>query len=313
MDRQSLRDVLRSKVTGTCILHRLTGALPLDFFVLFSSVSAAWGSGTLADDAGANAFLDAFAHRRGRWACRPERQLGSVGRRRPGAEAGRGRALELMGLRPLRIDAGLDALGRLLGTAATWAVVADVDWVTFKALYARGGLRPFLDEIPDEPVRPASRPVPRRRPCCTCGRRPRAARGDPDRYVRGRIAGVLQIPPEKIDPDRPLHAMGLDSLTAMELKGAIEADLGAVLPLGRLLEGPSVVQLAELALEGVSGLAASPTAPPAPGPAREVVSEHPLSAGQQALWYLHQLAPAGAAYHIAGAGADPGGAGRGEP
>ena len=42
--------------------------------------------------------------------------------------------------------------------------------------------------------------------------------------------------PEKVDPDRPLHDLGLDSLTAMDLKVEIEACLGTALPLSMLLE-----------------------------------------------------------------------------
>ncbi|MEY4484937.1 MAG: hypothetical protein RL693_2389, partial [Verrucomicrobiota bacterium] len=55
------RDVLAAKVTGTINLDLATRALPLDFFILFSSVAGLVGNVGQADYATANAFLDAYA------------------------------------------------------------------------------------------------------------------------------------------------------------------------------------------------------------------------------------------------------------
>ena len=80
LDLRSLQAVLRPKVQGTWALHQLTRDLPLDFLVLFSSVSSVWGSARLVDYAAANQFLDAFAHfRRALWLAGAEHQLGPVG------------------------------------------------------------------------------------------------------------------------------------------------------------------------------------------------------------------------------------------
>jgi hypothetical protein len=56
--------VLAAKVDGTLVLDRLFRDRPLDFMVLFSSVSALSGLPGQVDYAAANAFLDAFAHHR---------------------------------------------------------------------------------------------------------------------------------------------------------------------------------------------------------------------------------------------------------
>jgi amino acid adenylation domain-containing protein len=133
--------------------------------------------------------------------------------------------------------------------------------------------------------------------------------------LRWLAAAVLRRAPEEVPVDRPLTALGLDSLAAVELQQAAEDELGLALPLQALLEGAT---LRELAADG---------APVAARPGTPVVAEQPplpwdpdgpelpLSPGQRALWFLERLAPGGGAYHIAAAawvdGAlDPGALGR---
>ena len=126
--------------------------------------------------------------------------------------------------------------------------------------------------------------------------------------LRQRVATVLGMEPAQVDPDRPLMTMGLDSLTAMELKVEIETGVGASLPLSILLEGSTIHDLAERASAHLTG---SPTRPsqPAAAPVPELALApapaepgQPLSYGQQMLWYAHQYTTTGAAYHVTGAG-----------
>jgi NAD(P)-dependent dehydrogenase (short-subunit alcohol dehydrogenase family)/acyl carrier protein len=60
-DRASAERVLAPKLRGALALHQALGDLPLDLFVLFSSVTAVAPVAGQADYAAANAFLDAFA------------------------------------------------------------------------------------------------------------------------------------------------------------------------------------------------------------------------------------------------------------
>jgi phthiocerol/phenolphthiocerol synthesis type-I polyketide synthase E len=64
--REAADAVLAPKVRGTLILDHLLRGEPLDFFVLCSSLSAFGGGLGQVDYGAANAFLDAFAHWRGR-------------------------------------------------------------------------------------------------------------------------------------------------------------------------------------------------------------------------------------------------------
>ncbi|MFE7277378.1 SDR family NAD(P)-dependent oxidoreductase [Streptomyces sp. NPDC057623] len=63
-DPRDVAEVLRPKVSGVLHLDSATRDLPLDFFVLFSSVAGVYGNAGQGDYAAANAFLDAFAHDR---------------------------------------------------------------------------------------------------------------------------------------------------------------------------------------------------------------------------------------------------------
>ena len=109
--------------------------------------------------------------------------------------------------------------------------------------------------------------------------------------------------PTRIDPERSLSTLGLDSLMALELKGGVEEDLKTVLPLTTLLQGPSIVELADQALTQWQAPASGPGPAAAPAPAADPgpIAEHPASVGQRSLWLLHQLAPTSAAYNIGGA------------
>jgi len=85
-DAASVESVLAPKVSGTLALDRAIGDRPLDFFALYSSVSAFAGLPGQSDYAAASAFIDAFArertHRTGQkttalaWA--PWRDIGMV-------------------------------------------------------------------------------------------------------------------------------------------------------------------------------------------------------------------------------------------
>ncbi|HKI03097.1 MAG TPA: amino acid adenylation domain-containing protein, partial [Thermoanaerobaculia bacterium] len=115
-------------------------------------------------------------------------------------------------------------------------------------------------------------------------------------WLRERAARALHVTPGQIDPDLPLVALGLDSLSAVELKQDLEERLGTAVHLSALLDEATLRGLAGLVLEGLSGAGAALAAGILAG-AED--ADLPLSHGQKALWFLQRLAPASAAYNIA--------------
>ena len=58
-------------------------------------------------------------------------------------------------------------------------------------------------------------------------------------YLRARLAAVLRLAPQQIDLQHSVSALGLNSIMAIELKGAIERSLEINTPIASLIAGPS--------------------------------------------------------------------------
>ena len=113
-------------------------------------------------------------------------------------------------------------------------------------------------------------------------------------YLKTCIAQVLRRGCPDLDPSAPVASLGLDSLMVLELQNKVESDFGVRAGMDQVLEGCSLRQLAE---RMVSDLGSEVSAVPVRK--NESVTSCPLSHGQQALWYLYQLAPESTAYNIA--------------
>ena len=296
ISREALAAAFRPKVEGAWNLHRLLEGEPLDFFVLFSS----WASfaGVLSEGLGgygaANAFLDALARLRrarglpavsvdwGDWA--------EVGMRARFTREG-GASASAWTIRP---EQGLDAMEALALRGAAQVAVLPVEWAAWGRLFPRAAASPFFSRVgaagapsaapaADGGVRAALAAAP-------AAGRPELVQG----FLRERLGAVLGTPAARLDIHTPITALGLDSLMAVELKNRIESELGVVLPLATLFQGPSIHDLAGTLLAQAEG--ALPAAP-ALGGVEEGV-EHPLSAGQRSLWFLHQLDPESAPFNV---------------
>jgi natural product biosynthesis luciferase-like monooxygenase protein len=116
-------------------------------------------------------------------------------------------------------------------------------------------------------------------------------------WLASLLAAQLGIETSAIDLNQPLTWYGLDSLLAIELVHNIEATLSASIPMARLLQKVSIRELAaEITLASTS------TSAPAPAEKiRQSDTVYPLSLGQQAMWFLHMLAPDSTAYNLASA------------
>ena len=114
-------------------------------------------------------------------------------------------------------------------------------------------------------------------------------------WMAARLTSKLGVPPGSLRFDQPLAALGFDSLRSLELAHEIQQRFGATLPAADLLAAASLSEIAAR-VEAESASACG-----APGGVCSEPEECPLSAGQQAIWFLQELAPDSTAYTMASA------------
>jgi len=251
---ERLDRVLRPKVDAAWNLHRLTAHLPLRAFVLFSSVAGVLGNAGQAGYAAANAFLDALARHR-RAAGLPALSLAwglwdSGGGMAAELSAAARARLDRMGVRPLVSGEALDLLDHALAAGPAVLVPARFDRA---ALARRQGEPPeVLADLAPAAAAPAVRAVPLARRLD--GLDEEAARALVRGVVAGRVAEVLGLPGgARVPEDRGLFDLGLDSLTAIELRNRLGEESGERLPATVLFDHPTVRELTAYLLDRVRG------------------------------------------------------------
>jgi myxalamid-type polyketide synthase MxaE and MxaD len=248
---KDLATVLRPKL-GAWTLDRALERAPIDFFVLFSSASALLSSPKLGAYAAANCFLDAFAEWRrahGRptlsvdWGVWGEAGMAS----RFDAESVR--ALGERGMGAMRTDEGFDALGRLMASERAHAAVLPVNWKRWAELYPSYTASPLLSDIMGQREASDGRVPAADRPLGLLDGPPEERPARVSAHLASTLGAILGFGDAEVDVDISISALGLDSLTAVEFKNRIAATVGVALPTVRLLQGPTISELAaELAL-----------------------------------------------------------------
>ncbi len=244
--------VMAPKLVGAWNLHVLTRELPLDFFVMFSSVAALLGSPAQSNYAAANAFLDALAHHRramglpalsinwGPWA--------EVGMAAALGETQRQR-LAKQGIIPMPPGEGLRLFEYLLTTPRPQVAALSLNWQSLLAALPAGKEPPVLATLlRDMRARlhtsaTSSSPTLLEKLANTA---PKNHRQAVFAHVLAEACRVLGIDPAQApDPQQPLQELGMDSLMAVELRNALTAAVGQTLPPTLLFEYPTIASLAE--------------------------------------------------------------------
>ncbi|MFI1358050.1 SDR family NAD(P)-dependent oxidoreductase [Streptomyces sp. NPDC020898] len=270
-----LDGVLSPKATAALHLHELTAHLDLDAFVLFASVTGAWGNGGQAAYAMANAVLDALAEQRraaGLAATSISWGLWGGG----GMAEGPGEvSLTRRGIRALEPTTGIDALQRTLDQSATCRTVVDVDWSQFASRTAALRRGQLFDDLPEardalEAADAAQKDTGPAEPTAAFVERVASLPGTEQRrilveLVRSEAAAVLRHETtELLAPRRSFKDAGFDSLTALELRNRLNTATGVVLPVTVVFDHPNPGALADFLLREALGPAALQAAADAP-------------------------------------------------
>ncbi|MBC8088314.1 MAG: SDR family NAD(P)-dependent oxidoreductase, partial [Phycisphaerae bacterium] len=262
---------LDAKVDGSWALHVLTRHVPLDFFVLYSSVASVFGSSGQSNHAAANAFMDALAHHR-RSQGLPATSISWGAWSEVGAAVERQvqNSVAAAGIGLISPAYGMELLDAVMQSGAAHAVALPVQWSQFLQRRRADEGQAFFGRVKGN----AKRSTASRSPAEVAGTRSSVAfdldafhRATPARRhdMLGALAiqhvrRVLVIPDsEKIDIDQPLHELGLDSLMAVELRNRLgkALQLQHSLPATLVFDHPTIDAIARFL-----GTVLSPVVPP---------------------------------------------------
>lgn len=294
LDAAHVTQVLAAKIDGT---RRLAGQLKArqpDYFVVFSSISSLWGAPGLSAYAGANKFLDEWIHEQGHGGTR---YLGiNWGPWRNSAMVSEDTLsdLERLGIDPIASQEGVRLLFRILDSGLNGQMVAcAARWSVLQKAFASKGQMGLLRRM-------AGESLPRTHGLAE----PAAASGQAsDRnqlrdITRTILARLLGLQPDELVADEPLHAMGLDSLRAIEFTRTLELRLGQHLPASLVFDHPTLNDLESYLLTAVDSgeTQARPSAP---------LTSAVASASPSADGTLRDIAIVGVACRLPGAGESP--------
>ncbi|GFH34808.1 SDR family NAD(P)-dependent oxidoreductase [Streptomyces pacificus] len=253
LDTGRLETVLAPKAEGARLLDELTRGTALSAFVLFSGFAATVGSSGQAAYAAANAHLDALARRR-RAEGLPATSI-AWGPWTGGGLVDEGieERLSRRGLTALEPRLALLALSALLSDGPDGpanVALADVDWGRFLPSFTASRPSPLLREVArsSHPApgaadgragAPGGGAVP-----TLAARLPGLTAGERDRLllttVRAQVASTLGYPgPDAVSPREQFKELGIDSLTALELRNGLQAVAGVPLPVTLVFDHPT--------------------------------------------------------------------------
>jgi acyl transferase domain-containing protein/NADPH:quinone reductase-like Zn-dependent oxidoreductase/NAD(P)-dependent dehydrogenase (short-subunit alcohol dehydrogenase family)/SAM-dependent methyltransferase/acyl carrier protein len=249
LDWAAMDKVLAPKLDGAWHLHRLTEALPLEFFVTFSSAVGLLGAPGQCNHAAANRFLDALAGYR--------RSLGL-----PALSIAWGPWSAIGAAVKYARD---DALGAIpgVGMIPPQQAIAYLEQVWNTDLAEIAIVPLDVQRLLDQP--PLAE-LPLFEQLAMTGRKARTDRAEAgtataagaelrerlerapvgerrallDRCVCDRVGRVLGFQADRLDRSAGLFDLGLDSLTALELKNGLQRDLGLDLPSTLVFDYPTV-------------------------------------------------------------------------
>lgn len=239
--------VLAPKLQGAWHLHELTKAIPLDFFVLFSSAAGLLGNHGQANHAAANAFLDAFVHYRqaqglpalsinwGAWS-----EIGEA------AEMGQNHRHRMTagGMGFIAPQQGIATLAYLLKEQAVQVGVLPIGWPAFLAnaptphLFYANFSQPADEPAIATPIQAIS--LRQQLAATEASARDQLLL----QTLQRAVANVLGLRnPEQVDPCQGLLEMGLDSLMAIELRNHLTHIVEQPLPATLIFDYPTLMGL----------------------------------------------------------------------
>ncbi|MEU1040843.1 type I polyketide synthase [Streptomyces sp. NPDC005907] len=278
LTEERVNAVLAPKVRGAWHLHELTAHLNLSAFVLFSSIAGVLGTAGQANYAAANAFLDDLAHTRrsqglpagalcfGFWAERSEMSAGLSD-----ADVAR---MQRQGVQPLSTPEGLALFDAALAADAPVLVPVRLNLAALHTPDPARPTSPLLRTLAGTPASPGGpadgEPAGPALAQQLKSLPPEEAETALLDAVRTQTALVLgHSDTGRVGPAETFKKLGIDSLTALELRNKLAAVTGLKLPATLVFDHPNPAALARFLQQS----ATPDTAAGPQSPARHLVKE----------------------------------------
>lgn len=246
MKTETFQRVLRPKVSGGWLLHRLFKEYPLDFFILFSSTGSVIASLGQGNYASGNAFLDALAYYRrsqglpalsigwGPWSIGMVQQL----------------KLEQFyakrGIELITPEVGMQIMARVLGQRPVHLTAITANWSVARESSPVGMLPMMFSQLEEQAGEGAASTASD--DGSLLQQLSEAEAGDRlpllTSHLQQIVARVLQLDAAQFTGQESLTSLGLDSMMAIEVKHRIEASVKVDVSVLELLQEITVVQLA---------------------------------------------------------------------
>ncbi len=243
-----VRDVIIPKISGGLFFDQFTREDPIEHFVLYSSATTFFGNPGQAAYVAANTALEELAAKRlseGLPAtCVAWGPIGDTGylSRNPNVKDA---LASRIGGHPLESSDAIRFLGNAMARKLSQVAWLDFDWATMSRFLpdsrnprfamlqhlAIGSsqntdtskdLRLELDRLSDTELLQTLKAL-----------------------LKEEISAILRVPPDKLDENRSLLEIGMDSLMGVELITSLENTLGITIPLMALSEAPTMARLSE--------------------------------------------------------------------
>ncbi|MFN6534741.1 MAG: SDR family NAD(P)-dependent oxidoreductase, partial [Nostoc sp. EkiNYC01] len=231
--------VMAPKIQGAWNLHTLTLDQPLDFFVLFSSTACILGAPGQSNYAAANAFLDALAHYR-----QKQGLVATSINWGPWAEIGMaasfGQRLAAEGIDLIPPNQALQLLKHFLQQRVCQVTVLPINWTQFLQRFPTGQEPAYFSELlEDRQNQPSQLQQHLKATSVNEWKSLLVA------HITDELTSILGLnPSQTLDPLQGFATMGMDSLTAVELRNRLQKTLDKSLPSTLTFNYPNIDALA---------------------------------------------------------------------
>lgn len=256
MDRERFLRVFMPKAQGAWNLHSLSASQPLDFFVVYSSMTTFLGNPGQANYVAANSYLEALAaYRRAQGlpglfvALGAIDDVGFLTRHQAVKELLTSR----LGTQAMSADMALHMLEKMLVSGIAGAAAIDIDWRKLQRFLPTASAPKYEEQQRSAAHLKTDKDQGQDLKSLLASLSDDEALQSVMQLLAQEVAQILRLPAEKIDMEKSVFDIGMDSLMGMELVTAIENRFALRLPLMALAEGASIKRIAERMIEQVRG------------------------------------------------------------